>query len=340
MAARRRRRRRPDPRTAPDSRRRQPRRPRWRRCRPGSARPRRRCRCRGPARRPGGRRHPRRGRPRRTARRPCITGRPPASGTAKREPRAWGAWTVWAPSTHPAGFNGADGRDERHRPGGGARRRACSTRSEADTTRSERRRADRLGRLLADDAGRALLFALTDEVLRTPDAEPGDGRSSRELVGRRPPDVAAPASTGSPCAWPPSAPGRHPRRSPPSSAAASAPRPAASSSRPPIRPSPATSPPGRRPGSTSTSTSSARRSSATTRRPAGSTPSCARIRRPDVDYVSVKISALCAGLDVLAFEHEVGAHRRSPARRLRRRRRAVARPSSSTSTWRSTATST
>src|SRR4029078_12152324 len=32
---------------------------------------------------------------------------------------------------------------------------------------------------------------------------------------------------------------------------------------------------------------------------------CARIRRPDVTYVSVKISALCAGLDVLAFEHEV-----------------------------------
>ena len=44
------------------------------------------------------------------------------------------------------------------------------TRSAAGTTRSERRRADRLGRLLADDAGRALLFALTDEVLRTPAA--------------------------------------------------------------------------------------------------------------------------------------------------------------------------
>jgi RHH-type proline utilization regulon transcriptional repressor/proline dehydrogenase/delta 1-pyrroline-5-carboxylate dehydrogenase len=32
---------------------------------------------------------------------------------------------------------------------------------------------------------------------------------------------------------------------------------------------------------------------------------CARIRRPDVDYVSVKISALCAGLDVLAHDAEV-----------------------------------
>ena len=65
------------------------------------------------------------------------------------------------------------------------------TRSAAGTTRSERRRADRLGRLLADDAGRALLFALTDEVLRTPTA----GRSMaqlRELVGRGLPIVTPP----------------------------------------------------------------------------------------------------------------------------------------------------
>ena len=57
--------------------------------------------------------------------------------------------------------------------------------------------------------------------------------------------------------------------------------------------------------STSTSTCSARRSSATTRPTRGSTPLRDRIARPDVDYVSVKISALCAGLDVLAFDHEV-----------------------------------
>jgi RHH-type proline utilization regulon transcriptional repressor/proline dehydrogenase/delta 1-pyrroline-5-carboxylate dehydrogenase len=43
-------------------------------------------------------------------------------------------------------------------------------RSVAETTRAERRRAQRLGRLLADPAGRELLFALTDEVLRAPDA--------------------------------------------------------------------------------------------------------------------------------------------------------------------------
>ena len=45
------------------------------------------------------------------------------------------------------------------------------------------RRADRLGRLLADDGGRALLFALTDEVLRTPAAGAGDGASCASSSG-------------------------------------------------------------------------------------------------------------------------------------------------------------
>ncbi len=44
----------------------------------------------------------------------------------------------------------------------------CSSRPSAATTRRERRRAHRLGALLADDAGREFLFALTDRVLRTP----------------------------------------------------------------------------------------------------------------------------------------------------------------------------
>src|SRR5437868_8228205 len=39
----------------------------------------------------------------------------------------------------------------------------------AETTPQEQRRSARLGRLLADPQGRALLFALTDEVLRTND---------------------------------------------------------------------------------------------------------------------------------------------------------------------------
>jgi RHH-type proline utilization regulon transcriptional repressor/proline dehydrogenase/delta 1-pyrroline-5-carboxylate dehydrogenase len=46
------------------------------------------------------------------------------------------------------------------------------------TTRAERRRAARLGRLLADPAGRELLFTLTDQVMRTDD----DARAARRLA--------------------------------------------------------------------------------------------------------------------------------------------------------------
>jgi RHH-type proline utilization regulon transcriptional repressor/proline dehydrogenase/delta 1-pyrroline-5-carboxylate dehydrogenase len=49
--------------------------------------------------------------------------------------------------------------------------------SSAQTTRAERRRAERLGRLLADPGGRELLFTLTDEVLRATD----DGRAVDRL---------------------------------------------------------------------------------------------------------------------------------------------------------------
>ena len=127
----------------------------------------------------------------------------------------------------------------------------------------------------------------------------------RDLVGRRPPDVAPPPRPRRPAprrdrlavgAGPgrrrraPPDPRRDPRRRHPGR------RPGL---RPPRRPA------ARRPASTSTSTCSARPSSATTRPPPASTPCATRIRRPDVTYVSVKISALCAGLDVLAFDHEV-----------------------------------
>jgi len=47
----------------------------------------------------------------------------------------------------------------------------------AEMTRAERRRSRRLGRLLGDAGGRALLFGLTDEVLRTND----DSRAMRRL---------------------------------------------------------------------------------------------------------------------------------------------------------------
>ena len=54
---------------------------------------------------------------------------------------------------------------------------ALLRRAFAQTTRGERRRARRLGRLLADPDGRELLFTLTDEVLRTAD----DARALRRL---------------------------------------------------------------------------------------------------------------------------------------------------------------
>ncbi len=46
---------------------------------------------------------------------------------------------------------------------------ALLRRAAADTSRAERRRARRLGHLLGDPAGRELLFTLTDEVVRTED---------------------------------------------------------------------------------------------------------------------------------------------------------------------------
>ncbi len=51
------------------------------------------------------------------------------------------------------------------------------TRADAMTTRSERRRADRLNALLSDEAGRDLLLDLTDQVLRIRDPH----RSARRL---------------------------------------------------------------------------------------------------------------------------------------------------------------
>ena len=65
------------------------------------------------------------------------------------------------------------------------------------------------------------------------------------------------------------------------------------------------SPAGTGRASTSTSTCSARRSSATTRPTPASTRCVRGCAGRSVAYVSVKISALCANLDVLAFDHEV-----------------------------------
>lgn len=190
-------------------------------------------------------------------------------------------------------------------PVAAAVRRAAALLADAHgrTTARERRHADRLGRLLADRGGRELLFALTDEVLRTPDA----GRSMaqlRHLVGQGLPrslplldrTALRLAAVGSSLAAAPVA--AIVRR-----------RIKAETSGVIVPGDPATL-----------------GEHLAARRAAGFDVNvnllgeailgdaeaadrlealCARMRRPDVDYVSVKISALCANLDVLAFEHEV-----------------------------------
>jgi RHH-type transcriptional regulator, proline utilization regulon repressor / proline dehydrogenase / delta 1-pyrroline-5-carboxylate dehydrogenase len=62
---------------------------------------------------------------------------------------------------------------------------------EAQLTRRERRQRERLGRLIADPDGRELLFELTDQVLRIDDRS----RAARRLAGivsRHPPDALGP----------------------------------------------------------------------------------------------------------------------------------------------------
>ena len=54
---------------------------------------------------------------------------------------------------------------------------------EAELTASERRRRERLGRLVADPDGRELLFSLTDQVLRIDDHRRAASRFS-SIVGR------------------------------------------------------------------------------------------------------------------------------------------------------------
>lgn len=62
---------------------------------------------------------------------------------------------------------------------------------EAELTRGERRRRDRLGRLIADPDGRELLFALTDQVLRIED-DRGAARRFSSIVRQHPSNALGP----------------------------------------------------------------------------------------------------------------------------------------------------
>lgn len=173
----------------------------------------------------------------------------------------------------------------------------------ASTTTGERRRSARLGRLLADPAGRALLFTLTDEVLRAT----GNGRAMarlRDLVGEGLPRSLSALDRLALRAG--AAGGRL------------APGPVATLVRRRIRGEtkgvilPADDPgfgrhlarraaEGMRTNVNLLGEAILGDDEAEVRLEA----ICTRLRRPDVDYVSVKISALCANLDVFAFDASV-----------------------------------
>ena len=210
--------------------------------------------------------------------------------------------------------------------------------AERQTTWRERRRSRRLGSLLADREGRELLFRLTDEVLRTPTAT----RSMQQL--------RALVDAGLPRSLPPA--DRAALRLA-AVGARVAPQPVAAIVRRRIR--------GETRGVIIPAADPAFARHVAARRDAGFAVNvnllgeailgdaeadrrldalCARMRRPDVGYVSVKVSALCANLDVLAFEHEVERIADRLRDRLHGRVWSAIHRSSSTSTWRSTATST
>jgi RHH-type proline utilization regulon transcriptional repressor/proline dehydrogenase/delta 1-pyrroline-5-carboxylate dehydrogenase len=173
----------------------------------------------------------------------------------------------------------------------------------AATTPAERRRAERLGRLLADPRGRSLLFALTDEVLRTDD----DGRAMRRL-GRL-------LAAGVPNSF-----GPIDRMALRAAAAAGRAVPAL------VAPAVRARVKAETRGVILPAADPAFASHVASRRAEGVESNvnllgeailgddeadarldavCARIRRPDVSCISVKISALCANLDVLAFDASV-----------------------------------
>ena len=218
-------------------------------------------------------------------------------------------------------------------PRGPARRRPRRS-----TTWRERRQADRLGRLLADPAGRELLFGLTDEVLRTPTPDRSMAQL-RALVEAGCPRCLPPldrvalrlAAVGSRAGATagggdraPADPGRDQRGHRPGR-------------RPGVRP-PRRRPPGRR---VRRQRQPARRGHPRRRR-GGRAPA----RRADRPHATAR-RRLRVGEDLGALRQPRRAglrprgrpHRRPPAHRLRRGRRAAGR-CSSTSTWRSTGTST
>ncbi len=180
---------------------------------------------------------------------------------------------------------------------------ALLRRASAQTTRAEARRARRLGRLLADPAGRELLFTLTDEVLRTDDDTRAVGRLRRLIAGGIPRSfgpldraglkLAALGGAVLPAAVAPVVRARVKAETRGVILAAGDPGFANHVAR-------------RRRAGVECNVNLLGEAilgddEADTRLDAV----CSRLRRPDVRCVSVKVSALCANLDVLAFDHSL-----------------------------------
>ena len=176
--------------------------------------------------------------------------------------------------------------------------------AERDTTRRERRRARPARRPCSPTTPAGSSSSPSPTRSCAPPRRRGRCSSSGTSS---PPDCPprSPASTGPPCVSPDSAPRSPPVQSPPSPAGGSAPRPAASSSPPTTLRSAAMSPRRHGEGFDVNVNLLGEAIVGDDEADARLDALCARMRRPDVAYVSVKISALCANLDVLAFDHEV-----------------------------------
>ena len=181
--------------------------------------------------------------------------------------------------------------------------RRLLTAGEAQLTRPERRQRDRLGRLIADPGGRELLFALTDQVLRIDD----HARAARRfaaIVRRHPSDAL----------------GRIDRALLHAGAVAAARLPGVVMplvERRIIAETRGVVLPAHDPAFARHVAQRAEQGVRLNVNPLGEAilsdaeadarlgMILARIRRPDVDYVSLKISAVVANLDPFAFDHSV-----------------------------------
>ena len=208
-----------------------------------------------------------------------------------------------------------------------------------ETTRGERRRARRLGRLARRRRGpRAAVRVDRRGAARARPARARCAGSPRSSAPAFPARSARSIAPG--CGWPRSADASRPRSPPAPSSSASGPRRTASSCPRPIPRSRATSPRRRAAGLDLNVNLLGEAILGDDEADARLVAVCDRLRRPDV-RVRVGEDLRAVREPRRARVRPLGrAHRRAAARRVPRRDGAQLRRSSSISTWRSTATST